>query len=124
MIAKKPERNEEIERILMNEEIQDYMEGDRAKRIETENDAIYMIEIMEMEAAEVKRLKAENRKLSEENKALKYILQRAVDDMQMLFDAGSDVCCNICDSDDCDYDTICRWRGESEALRLIGGEKL
>lgn len=124
MVTKKNERNEEIERILMDEEIRDYMEGNKAKRIETESNAIHMIEIMDAEAAEVKRLKTENRRLSEENKALKHILQRAVDDMQKLFDAGSDVCCSICDSDDCDYDTICRWRGESEALRLIGGEKL
>lgn len=115
------ERNEEIERVLMDEEIRDYMEDNETEK---ENDSIHMTKIMDMESAEVKRLNAENKRLLEENKELKRILQRAVDDMQKLFDAGSDVCCKICDSDDCDYDTICRWRGYAEAMKLIKGEEL
>lgn len=53
-----------------------------------------------------------------ENDELKLMLRLAVDDFQT---AMLEEKCKVCGLEHCDYDEICKWQHQDEAMELLGG---
>lgn len=60
-----------------------------------------------------------------ENDELKRLLRLAVEDIDIVMTRNKHIVCKNLnrETDDCDYDDICVWRYQDEAMKLLGGNE-
>lgn len=64
------------------------------------------------------------RTVNEENGELKRLLRLAVEDLDIVMTRNKHIVCKNLnrETNDCDYDDICVWRYQGEAMELLGGD--